>query len=425
MNTRLERAMSGFTDRLSRFCRVIWVSILRYGRDGHSDRAVTLTYYTLFSIVPIAALLFGVAKGFDLEARLRQVLSEHLYQHEELLKRLYQFVDTTLAQASGGLVAGIGVIALIWTVTWLAASIESSFNAVWERPKRRNIVRKVSDYISVMLITPVLLVAMSSAGVLARNVLEDFAMKLPNLGGTVTWTVAAIIALTPLAITILLFSAMYFWAPSAKVKLRSALIAGVIAGVLFQLLQDGFIYLQKSIFTYNRIYGSFAALPLFLTWLKISWQLTLFGAEVGFVDQNIDSGKFDIDPIGSVSVFDRNARRLELAGYIYRRFSDNKGSTSREQLTERFSLTAAETEIELDCLVSSGVILRTEEEESSALSYTPARNTADFTVSDCLDMVEHSGLSHTVSHSGAEEILKAFEIERKKFSADRLLRDVL
>ena len=102
-------------DRFRQLGKIFLISAKRYGKDRNSDRAVTLTYYTLFAIVPVAALLFGIAKGFDLEIKLRQVLAAKFSQHSELLKWIYQFADTTLKQASGGIVAGIGVIALLLT----------------------------------------------------------------------------------------------------------------------------------------------------------------------------------------------------------------------------------------------------------------------------------------------------------------------
>ena len=405
--------------------RVLFISVIRYGKDRHSDRAVTLTYYTLFAIVPVAAMLFGVAKGFDLEIKLRQVLAEKFSQHEELLKWICQFADTTLEQASGGVVAGIGVIALLWTVTWLAASIEGSFNAVWELPARRNILRKVSDYISVMLITPIILVVMSSAGVLVRNVLSNFAEKLPNPGGSVTFVTAMVVNLMPLLVSILLFTAIYFLAPNTKVRFSSALLAGVFTGIVFQLFQDGFIYLQKTIFTYNRIYGSFAALPLFLTWLKLSWQLALFGAEIGFVDQNIGSGKFDVDPVGNFSIAKRNAFRLSLAGKIYRRFRQNLGSTGRDLLVETFGITPVEAEIELESLVAAGVLLRTDEGNSDTAFYAPAKDAAAFTAADCLELLENSGQAcSNVQMNGAMEIIKNFVRFRKDSVDNKLLCDI-
>ncbi|MBR7118628.1 MAG: YihY/virulence factor BrkB family protein [Lentisphaeria bacterium] len=408
-----------------RFGRVLFISVLRYGKDRHSDRAVTLTYYTLFAIVPVAAMLFGIAKGFDLEIRLREVLTQKFSQHEELLQWIYQFADTTLKRASGGIVAGIGVIALLWTVTWLAASIEGSFNAVWELPPRRNILRKVSDYISVMLITPIVLVVMSSAGVLLRNMLGKIAEKMPNPGGCVTFVTNSVVNLTPMAVMIILFTVIYFMAPNTKVKFRSALLAGVITGIVFQLFQDGFIYLQKSIFTYNRIYGSFAALPLFLTWLKLSWQLTLFGAEIGFVDQNIDTGKFDVDPVGRFSTNKRNICRVSLAAVIYRRFRQNRGTTSREMLIERFGITPVEAEFELDSLVCAGVLLRSDEGDASSAYYAPARNAATFTVAECLELLEKSGLSpDNNSMAPAVKTLSELGTARKQSPANCLLGDL-
>lgn len=410
---------------LLRLGRVLLISVLRYGKDRHSDRAVTLTYYTLFAIVPVAAMLFGIAKGFDLEIKLREVLTQKFSQHEELLQWIYQFADTTLKQASGGIVAGIGVIALLWTVTWLAASIEGSFNAVWELPARRNILRKVSDYISVMLITPIILVVMSSAGVLVRNVLSNIIEKLPNPGGSVTFLMSFVINLMPVTVSVVLFTAIYLLAPNTKVRFRSALLAGVFTGIVFQLFQDGFIYLQKSIFTYNRIYGSFAALPLFLTWLKLSWQLALFGAEIGFVDQNLDSGKFDVEPAGSFSISKRNIYRLSLAGIIYRRFRRNLGSTERSMLVEDLEITPVEAEVELEYLVSAGVLLRTDEGNAGTAFYAPARDVAVFTVADCLELMEKSGeLCSNNKMIRAMETMKSFVRSRREFAGNKLLSDM-
>ena len=115
-----------FFSFLARVRRILWFSAKRYASDNHSQRAVALTYYTVFAIVPMAALLFGIAKGFDLDERLRNELGRQLYQHKEILEWVYKFADTTLKQAQGGIVAGVGVIALIWTVLSLASNVVST-----------------------------------------------------------------------------------------------------------------------------------------------------------------------------------------------------------------------------------------------------------------------------------------------------------
>ena len=408
-----------------RLGRVFWISIRRYGSDRHSDRAVTLTYYTLFAIVPVAALLFGIAKGFDLEIRLREVLTQRFSQHEDILQWIYQFADTTLKQASGGLVAGVGVIALLWTVTWLAASIETSFNAVWDLPPRRNILRKVSNYIAVVLVTPVILVVMSSAGVLIRNILNKIADKLPNPAGSVTMTIDLVIMLLPVLVSIVLFTVIYFAAPNTKVRFRSALLAGVITGIVFQLFQDGFIYLQRTIFNYNRIYGSFAALPLFLTWLKLSWQLALFGAEISFVEQNIDSGRFDVDPEGNFSMNRRNTFRIALASVIYKNFFNNAGATAESELIKKFGITRVEADIELESLRLAGVIYRTDESTVESAYFIPALDASKLTVSECLERIDSRGLpSSNISMTNASSVLAALNAARAASSSNLKLRDL-
>ena len=251
---------------LRNFFRILKVSGKRYVSDELGQRAVVLTYYTLFSVVPVMALLFGIAKGFSLEDQLKSAVYSRFSQHEDIVEWIYRFAETTLRQASGSLVAGVGVIALLWTVMWLIATIEKSFNAVWGLPARKGLWRRFSDYIALVLMTPIMMVAVSTLGVLLRSKLRHMSDALPWGIGSVMADVGANLA--PLLVVWVLLTLIYKFTPNTRVRWAAALAAGIIAGVLFQILQDGFIYLQRSVFSYNRIYGSFAALPLFLVWMN-------------------------------------------------------------------------------------------------------------------------------------------------------------
>ena len=321
---------------LRNFSRVIVLSGKRYVTDQLGQRAVALTYYTLFSIVPLAALLFGIAKGFSLENQLQEAISSRFANHQELLDWVYQFADTTLRQASGSVVAGVGVIALLWTVMWLIFNIEKAFNAVWGLPPRRNWWRKFSDYISLVLMTPIMMVAVSTLGVVLRSKLRKLGDALPLGLGANLADVAANLA--PLLVIWLLFTLIYKFVPNTKVRFRGALVAGIIAGVLYQLLQDGFIYLQRSVFTYNRIYGSFAALPLFLVWLNWSWQIILFGAEISFVRQHVDSGIFDDGKEHGISPKLRREHQLAIVNLVFREFERGQGVTPAADLAKALKL---------------------------------------------------------------------------------------
>lgn len=343
---------------LSRAAKIITICVRRYTAVQHSQRAVALTYYTLFSIVPLAALLFGIAKGFDLDNRLRELLTVRFQHHKELLGYIYQFADTTLKQAQGGIVAGVGIIALFWTVISLANNIENTFNAVWRLPPRRNLMRKFSDYLALLVIMPVLLVIVSSVGVLLRTSINNLIVSMPHVSAATLLATAA--DLSPLVASCILFILIYFLVPNTKVRLAPAVIAGIIAGICFQLLQDGFIFMQRSLYRYNQIYGSFAILPLFLIWLQWSWQIVIFGAEIGFVTQNIDSGIFDIDPHAPPNLRRRRAHQLAMVKAVASTYNNGFGATNIGELWKQIPVTEVEFKSELDELINCGLLLRSD-----------------------------------------------------------------
>lgn len=407
--------------------RVLFLSARRYGADQHNQRAVALTYYTLFAIVPLAALTFGIAKGFDIETRLRLVLNERFSQHEELLKYVYQFADTTLKQASGGLVAGVGVIALFWTVMWLAGNIEKAFNAVWGLPPRKNLIRKFSDYLAIMLLIPVMLVILSSAGVFLRALFNNLSQKMSFLGSAPVYLFSLAGNLTPVVLIIGLFFLIYLTSPNTKVRVLPALFAGVVAGLLFQALQDGFFYLQGSIYRYNRIYGSFAALPLFLIWMQWSWQIALFGAEIGFVGQNLDSGLFDDITGSAIPLRSRRVLQLTVAALIYRKFQTGNGASTVAELLNQTQVSGMRLSEELKVLLDCGLILRTAVQKNSLADYLPALPPDEVTVQDCCNLLDRVKEAENIGGVQAKtaEILQDFDAADKNCASNKKIFELL
>ena len=410
---------------LSRFRRILWFSAKRYGADNHSQRAVALTYYTVFAIVPMAALLFGIAKGFDLDLRLRAELSRQLSRHQEILEWVCKFADTTLKQAQGGVVAGVGVIALIWTVLWLAANIEKAFNDVWGLPSRKNIFRRFSDYLALILLTPLALVIVGASGVALRSFLNKMTAAAPDLGTALPTLLALAADLSPLMISIVVFTLIYQFAPNTRVRFPSALLAGIIGGILFQLLQDGFIILQSNIFKYNRIYGTFAVLPLFLVWLQWSWQIALFGAEIGFVSQNIDTGIFDGSGNSHDNLRMRRASQLACAALIYDNFARGGGAVSIQTISRRLNLTQNILESQISELVSCRVINQLADKDTPL--FAPGFPTDSFTAGDCLKLLsgaekEAGDLSEVLSKSNL--LLEKFDRSYLHTEIDPLLRNL-
>lgn len=404
-----------------RLRKIMWFSAKRYAADNHGQRAVALTYYTVFAIVPMAALLFGIAKGFDLDVKLRAELSQQLYQHKEILEWVCKFADTTLKQAQGGIVAGVGVVALIWTVLWLASNIERAFNDVWGLPTRKNIFRRFSDYLALILLTPLAVVIVGASGVALRTFLDKMAGTMSHL--SVLLSIAA--DLSPLMIAVGVFTLIYKLAPNTKVRISSALLAGVIAGLLFQLLQDGFIFLQGNIFKYNRIYGTFAVLPLFLVWLQWSWQIVLFGAEIGFVGQNIDSGIFDAGGNYIDSMRMRRANQLACASLIYSCFSRGDGGVTINEIAQKLNIPAAMLDSQLHELSDCRIIFPLAALDS--IAYVPGYPCESFTAGECLKLLNGSDkksaeLSEILER--ADSLLDKFDSSYYHKDFDPLLKDL-
>ena len=359
--------------------RIFWIGAKRYREGEYAKSAIALTYFTLFAIVPVAALFFGIAKGFEMDVKLRAVLVEKLSSHKDLLEYVCKFADTTLKQARGGVVAGVGVAALIFAVIGLSSNIERAFNGVWELPPRRNILRRFSSYIACMVIIPVLIVMVGSVGVLLRKLAEF----LPGAGFLLSW-------ILPLALTSAIFFLIYWLTPNTRVRIIPALVAGVVAGIGFQLLQDIFVLMQRSIFRYNRIYGSFAALPLFLIWLRWSWEIALFGAELGFVMQHVGSGMFDFPAgVSGVSRRSRRFRQVAVARRIYAKFYAGGGASSFDELSGKLEMPEVFLERDLVALTAAGVICRVEDDGLKE-SYVPLLP-ASLTVAGCMKQLDGSG----------------------------------
>ena len=408
--------------------RVVLLSFHRFAKDQHAQRAVALTYHTLFAIVPLMALFFAIAKGFNLEQKFRIYLLNCFSQHKELLEKIYHFADTALKESSSGVVAGVGVIAIIWTVMGLASNVEKAFNSIWGLPNRSNIIRRLSDYIAAVLLTPVVLIVMGSAGLILRQFVDKLELNSPSFASGSFLLLEIALKLSPTVIACCIFTFIYFVVPNTKVKLSSAIFAGVISGILYQLLQDGFVWLQTYIFRYNNVYGSFAILPLFLILIQCSWQITLLGAEVGFVFQNINTGLFDGHGEIGLSYRRKKARQLAIAKIIYANFDAGKGAVSWSTLEQLLAIPAVQLDSQLDELLEAGIICKTGT-VGPMPDYLPALPPDKLTIQDTINYLERHGINEIPQNSFPREaetlaVLEEFADISKKSNCNQLLKNL-
>ena len=276
-----------FKAMLIKSLKIIILSVQGFSRDLCPLRASALTLYSILSIVPIIAMLFGIAKGFGFETMLEQQLLEHAPDQDTLVIQLISFAQNLLESTKGGVIAGIGIVVLFWTIINVISNIEESFNFIWKIGKGRSISRKFSDYLSLMLLAPVLLIAASSMTVFLKTKITWLitVIHLPEFG---TWLVLRGLGLSPLALMIVLFAITFIFMPNHKINFRAGIIAAIVTGILYHLSQWAYLSLQIGASSYNAIYGSFAALPLFVVWLQVGWMIVLLGCEVAFFLQNYE-----------------------------------------------------------------------------------------------------------------------------------------
>lgn len=254
------------------------------------NKASALTYSTLLSIVPLLAILFAIARGFGFSNIMENEFRNGFGQNQAAIETLLQFVDSYIAQTKSGVFIGVGLVLLLWTVLNLISNIELTFNRIWQIKKPRSIYRKITDYFSMFLLLPILIIASSGISIFMTTVVKgmaDFVILAPIF--------KFLVRLIPFVLTWSMFTGLYIFMPNTKVKFKHALISGIIAGTAYQFFQYWYINGQIWVSKYNAIYGSFAAIPLFLLWLQISWTVCLFGVELTYAGQNIRNFSFEKD----------------------------------------------------------------------------------------------------------------------------------
>lgn len=366
--------------------KTVYLCINRFTKDRMANKASALTYSTLLAIVPILAILFAVARGFGFDN-----LMEHQFRNgfggaTETSDTILEFVNSYLSQTKGGVFIGVGLIMLLWTVINLVSNIEITFNRIWGVKKARNMYRKITDYFSMFLLMPILIVVSGGLSIFMSTMLkqiEDFVLLAPIM--------KFLIRLIPFVLTWFMFTGLYIFMPNTKVKFKHALISGILAGSAYQAFQFLYISSQLWVSRYNAIYGSFAALPMFLLWLQISWTICLFGAELTFAGQNIRNFSFDKDT-QNISRRYRDFISILIMSLIAKRFEQNEPPYTSEQLADEHQIPIRLTNQTLYQLQEINLIHEVvTDQKSENIAYQPSMDINQLNVAVLLERLDTYG----------------------------------
>ncbi len=383
-------------------------------------RASALTYSTLLSIVPLLAVLFAIARGFGFQNIIQSQLFEMFAGQKDILNRAMQYIDSSIAYAQGGIFLGIGVVLLLYTVINLLSNIEDNFNTIWQIKRGRTYFRMFTDYLALIIIAPIFIICNAGLTIILNSTAEQQYL----LGLVIT----PFIKVAPYIVTILLFTILYTYIPNTKVKFTSALFAGVFAGTAFQIFQMLYIGGQIWIAKYNAIYGSFAALPLLLLWLQLSWFICLFGVQLSFAYQNVSKFSFEHETT-NISRRYKDFIILLISTLIIKRFEKGHTPYTADELSEHYKIPTKLTTDILFYLQEVGIIVETPSDDSLVPAFVPAIDINHISVSYLFDKIDCFGSEDFAIDTDIEfrsewdTILEIKSWEKNK-SAGTLLKDL-
>ena len=383
--------LSGTSRYLYKTARVIYLAARGVIQDDCFFRSMALTYITVLSLVPLLAFSFSLAKGLGLyhtlvKDTIQPLIDRTFADAPEMhaaLDRVLEFVNETKMSKLGV----PGLVLLVYTVIKLLSTIERSFNDIWSVRRARSILRKVSDYLTIVLVTPIFLIVATTFTFAAQNnAVVDFLRESMHLGVVVD----VVLKLVPIVAMWLGFSFVYLTMPNTRTRIGSALLGGFVAAVMWQGALVLHIKFQVGIARYNALYSSFAAFPIFLMWMNICWITVLFGAEVCFAHESQES-YVHIARATQTDHASKEIVALRAMTRIARTFLNGGEPWTVTRLATELSVPQKPLAEVLCMLVERGLLAEVaREKDEKDMTYIPARDLDTTTVKAVLDALKGS-----------------------------------
>jgi membrane protein len=407
--------------------RIIVLAIRGFLNDKVQLRASALTFYSLLSVIPVAAIVFAIAKGFGLDQTLQDLIIKKSGSEQEVLSWLLQKARIAIEKTRGDYIAGIGMIILFWSVMSLLNHIESSFNHIWQISSSRPWYRKFTDYLTIMLIAPAFIILSSGITGFQVTTLPDYMNNAPILDFFKP-VISFLVKFAPYFLSWVALTVLYIIMPNAKVKFMPALISGLIAGTILQGIQWLYIDLQFGISKLNAIYGSFAAVPLFIIWLQTSWTVVLLGAEISFANQNLSRYEMESEAL-NISTYQKRALVLMIMHMIIRNFMLGEKPISAEYIAVNLKIPVRLARDILQDLSSANLVSIIHENEEKERLYQPALDVNRLTVSYVFSRLDKKGVEQimVIRNKDYEKIISMLEKFDKliaKSDANILIKDL-
>ena len=382
-------------------CLYIPKALLKDFQDGQLNlRAMGLVFTTFLSLVPLLAFSFSILQAFGvynlMEPMLQQLLEPLGKQGIEITSRIIEFVGNMKVGAIGA----FGFLILILTVVSLTRKVEEAFNFTWRVKSNRNFLERFSHYLSVIVVGPVLM--FSALGLSAAFLDTDFMQNLSNssaLGAIFTEISKHI----PKLLIIIAFSFSYWFIPNTKVKLKYAIIGGIIAGSLWQLAGWAFASYVAHSSQQTAIYSVFAGLFFFFIWMYVGWMILLIGSSIACYLQHPEYARYRHNDL---SLAGKAQEQLSVAimQSIARRHYQKLPPYTIQELQQLFKIPLPVLNKSLELLIFHEILTM---DQAEPPRYIPLKPMSELTVQDVIDAVRKGNEAQMIS---AEKMLASIEL---------------
>ena len=271
--------------RFVKYVKILLITIRTFSAEKIGFQAVALSFFSTMSVVPFIAIVFAITGGLGLADKLQELLYSYFDNSTQIIDFVINAARNIIESTEGGGMGAISGLLFAWIVVWMMLSVERVFNNVWRVTTNRNIFKRLSYIIAMLLIAPFVIMVFFSGTIFYSHILELLGLNsdaLTTFNTILAWLIFAVVVTFT-------FSAMYKFIPNAPVKYTEAFRAAFITAIPFTLVQYTYLETQVFVTRLNSIFGAFAAVPLFMVWINIGWFIILIGAELSYAFQNVDS----------------------------------------------------------------------------------------------------------------------------------------
>lgn len=376
----LHAFFKGKKEKIRSITQVLWADFMN---KRVMESASQLTYSTLLATVPVVAVIFAIARGFGYNKYIEAWFRSALDSQPQVVEVIIGFVNSYLIHTKSGIVFGFGLVFMLWTVTMLTRNIEHVFNDIWEADTQRSLTRTFTDFMAMFFMLPIMIIVNSGVTLWMASV-----SKIVREEYVIGPLLKLSIDIMPTVIMTGIFSVLYTFMPNTRVRWRNALAPAFIATLCMQVLQYFYVHSQMWVSGYNAIYGSFAALPLFMLWIQFTWIIILIGAELSYVIQNFDYLLF-AQKVSSISQRYRFMMCAMVLSHICKRMKDGYKPYTTSELCRLTKAHRRIVETVLGTLAEANLIAAVMTKEEDERAYLPIESVEVMTLGKLYSHLEN------------------------------------